>query len=85
MKNKIETTNTPEAIGPYSQGTAGSGMDSVYKSTVFHKDGYDFEPMNEVYEAVFVGSVYPVRSTVEVTRLPKNSLEEIEAITWSGQ
>jgi 2-iminobutanoate/2-iminopropanoate deaminase len=58
---------------------AGSSMDSVVKTTVFLKDMDDFPAMNAVYATFFSGA-YPARSTVEVARLPKDALVEIEAL-----
>ena len=57
----------------------GSGMDKVVKTTVFLKNMSDFAGMNEVYEKFFQPP-YPARSTVEVARLPKDVLVEIDAI-----
>ena len=59
---------------------AGSGMDKVIKTTVFLKDMNDFAAMNAVYAEYFGEGGYPVRSAVEVGRLPKDGLVEIEAI-----
>ena len=58
---------------------AGLGMENVIKTTVFLKDMNDFAAMNEVYAAFFT-SEPPARSAVEVARLPKDALVEIEAI-----
>jgi 2-iminobutanoate/2-iminopropanoate deaminase len=58
---------------------AGVGMEKVVKTTVFLKNLDDFAKMNTIYEAHF-GSHKPARSTVEVSRLPRNSLVEIECI-----
>jgi 2-iminobutanoate/2-iminopropanoate deaminase len=58
---------------------AGSGLDKVVKSTVFLKDMNDFAAMNEVYGKHFNGAA-PARSTVEVARLPKDVLVEIDVI-----
>ena len=58
---------------------AGSGMVNVLKATVFLRDINDFARMNEVYAKFFPG-VAPARSTVEVARLPKDVLIEIEAV-----
>ncbi len=124
MKNKIETTSAPAAIGPYSQGVcvsdmifvsgqlpvdpstgempqtieeqtkqsltnleniltaAGSSLDMVCKTTVFLNDMNDFAKMNAVYEQVFANTIFPARSAVEVSRLPKDALVEIEAIAY---
>ena len=54
-------------------------MDNVIKTTVFLKDMNDFAAMNEVYATFFTGNP-PSRSAVEVARLPKDALVEIEAI-----
>ena len=61
---------------------AGSSLSQVVKTTVFLKDMNDFSAMNAVYGAYFlgVGSELPARSTVEVARLPKDVLVEIEMI-----
>lgn len=58
---------------------AGSGMDKVIKTTVFIKEMNDFGAINEVYADVFPAP-YPARSCVEVARLPKDVMLEIEAI-----
>jgi 2-iminobutanoate/2-iminopropanoate deaminase len=122
MRNIIETSNAPKAIGPYSQAievngfvftsgqipidpikgeisgnniteqtmqvlknlsnvllAAGTNLDNVVKTTCFLKSMNDFAAMNEVYARYFI-SDYPARSTVEVARLPKDVLIEIEAI-----
>jgi 2-iminobutanoate/2-iminopropanoate deaminase len=124
MHQSIQTTNAPQAIGPYSQAiksqttvtvytagqlgidpqtgnlveggvaaqtwqalkniqsvlqAAGASMDGIVKTTVFMQDLKDFAAMNEVY-AGFFPALPPARSTIEVARLPKNGLVEIEAI-----
>ena len=61
---------------------AGSSMHHVVKTTVFLKDISDFAAMNEVY-ATFFTLAPPARSTVEVARLPKGALVEIEVIASS--
>ena len=58
---------------------AGTGMDKVVKTTVFIKEMNDFAAINEVY-AKFFPSPFPSRSCVEVARLPKDVMLEIEAI-----
>ena len=58
---------------------AGLGMENIIKTTVFLKDMNDFAAMNEVYASFFT-SEPPARSAVEVARLPKDALVEIEAI-----
>ena len=116
---KVETTNAPQAIGPYSQAiivnnmvyssgqipltpegemvkgdiqaqthqvfqnlkavleAAGASLDTVVKTTVFLKSMDDFAAMNEVYSQYFPNHK-PARSCVEVARLPKDALVEIE-------
>ncbi len=58
---------------------AGAGMGDVVKTTVFLKDMNDFAAMNDVYRTFFTGDC-PARAAVEVGRLPKDVLVEIEAI-----
>jgi len=58
---------------------AGSGLGKVVRATVFLKDMNDFAAMNAVYGKYF-GSSAPARSTVEVARLPKDVLVEIDVI-----
>lgn len=59
---------------------AGSGMGKVIKTTVYLKDMNDFVAMNGVYAEFFSEGNFPSRSAVEVARLPKDALVEIEAI-----
>ena len=58
---------------------AGGNLHHVIKTTVFLKDMNDFPAMNEVYARYFT-SAPPARSTVQVSRLPKDALVEIEVI-----
>lgn len=58
---------------------AGTSTDQVVKTTVFIKNMDDFGKINEIYATYFTGD-YPARSCVEVARLPKDVLIEIEAI-----
>jgi 2-iminobutanoate/2-iminopropanoate deaminase len=58
---------------------AGSNLHHVVKSTVFLKDMNDFAAMNETYGKYFTAAP-PARSTVQVARLPKDALVEIEVI-----
>jgi 2-iminobutanoate/2-iminopropanoate deaminase len=58
---------------------AGSNLHHIVKTTVFLKDMNDFPAMNEVY-AKYFASAPPARSTVQVSRLPKDALVEIEVI-----
>jgi 2-iminobutanoate/2-iminopropanoate deaminase len=61
---------------------AGSSLAQVVKATVFLKDFNDFSSMNAIYAAYLApeGATPPARSTVEVSRLPKDVLVEIELI-----
>lgn len=58
---------------------AGASLNTVVKATVFIKDMNDFAALNEVYGDYF-GDHKPARSCVEVARLPKDVLVEIEVI-----
>ncbi|WP_066892173.1 RidA family protein [Clostridium nigeriense] len=58
---------------------AGSSLDKVVKVVVFIKDMNDFAQVNEVYGQYFTENA-PARSCVEVARLPKDCVVEIEAI-----
>ena len=58
---------------------AGTSLEKVVKSSVFLKNMNDFSAMNEVYGKYFP-SAPPARSTVEVARLPKDVLVEIDVI-----
>lgn len=60
---------------------AGSGMDSVVKTTVFISDMDQFGEINKIYQQYFT-EPYPARSCVQVARLPKNVGIEIEAIAF---
>ena len=119
--NKIDTSNAPKAIGPYSQAISSNGFlfvsgqipidpktnqiveggiveqanqsfknigeilkadgldySNVIKTTVFVKDLNDFSTVNEIYSKYFISN--PARSCVEVARLPKDVMLEIEVI-----
>ncbi|HET7208800.1 MAG TPA: RidA family protein [Terriglobales bacterium] len=58
---------------------AGTSLEKVVRSTVFLKNMNDFAAMNEVYGKYFASGP-PARSTVEVARLPKDVLVEIDVI-----
>lgn len=61
---------------------AGSALANVVKTVVFLKDMNDFAAMNAIYAKYLApeGIVAPARSTIEVARLPKDALVEIEVI-----
>jgi 2-iminobutanoate/2-iminopropanoate deaminase len=65
---------------------AGTDPGHVIKTTVFLKDMNDFAAMNAIYATYLApeGVVKPARSTVEVARLPKDALVEIEVIATVG-
>ncbi|MBQ9886190.1 MAG: RidA family protein [Lachnospiraceae bacterium] len=58
---------------------AGTSVDNVVKTSVFIKDMNDFAVVNKIYASFFKAEC-PARSCVEVSRLPKDVLIEIEAI-----
>jgi len=62
---------------------AGSSLDRVVKTTVFLADLGDFTEMNEVYGRFF-GEIPPARSTVQVSRLPRDVRIEIDVIALAG-
>ena len=62
---------------------AGSSFDQVVKTTVFLADMNDFTAMNEVYGRFF-GETPPARSTVQVSRLPRDVRVEIDVIALGG-
>jgi len=62
---------------------AGSSLDRVVKTTVFLADLADFADMNEVYGRFF-GEAPPARSTVQVSRLPRDVRVEIDVIALAG-
>ncbi|HEX9062813.1 MAG TPA: RidA family protein [Clostridia bacterium] len=62
---------------------AGASLSDVVKTTVFIKNMNDFARINSVYEEYFKAP-YPARSCVEIARLPKDVLIEIEAVAVKG-
>ena len=60
--------------------TKGLTLDDIIKTTVFITDMNDFGKINEVYAKYICGEILPARSCVEVARLPKDGLVEIEVI-----
>ena len=63
---------------------AGADLSRVVKTTVFLQSMNDFAAMNGVYAAYFDGTP-PARSTIEVAKLPRGALVEIEAIAVAAQ
>ena len=86
-----ETGEIPEGIEAQASQAIGnllallkeSGTDEfkVIKTTVFIKNMDDFGKINEIYATYFTGD-FPARSCVEVARLPKDVLIEIEAVAY---
>lgn len=62
---------------------AGSGLDQVVKTTIFLADLADFGAVNDVYGGFFAKDP-PARATVEVSRLPRGALVEVEAVATVG-
>lgn len=60
----------------------GSSLKKVVKTTVFLKDLNDFAAMNEVYGKHFKSETAPARTTIQVARIPKDSLVEIEVVAY---
>lgn len=59
---------------------AGTDLNQAVKTTVFLQDMNDFGAMNEVYAGFFTEGGYPARSAVQVAKLPKGALVEIEVV-----
>lgn len=74
-QTKQSLTNVQEILAE-----AGYSMNDVVKTTVFLSDMNNFGAMNEVYATFFTDGTFPARSAVEVARLPKDALVEIEVI-----
>jgi 2-iminobutanoate/2-iminopropanoate deaminase len=60
----------------------GSSLEKVVKASVYLKDLNDFAGMNEVYGKYFKSETAPARSTLQVARIPKDSLVEIEVVAY---
>ena len=59
---------------------AGANWNNIVKTSVFLTDLANFSPMNQVYAQYFAEETAPARACVEVSRLPKDVLVEIECI-----
>jgi 2-iminobutanoate/2-iminopropanoate deaminase len=59
----------------------GLGLDHLIKTTVYLKSMGDFGIFNETYER-FLKAPFPARATIEVSKLPKDALIEIEAVAY---
>jgi len=78
-KTAPEQTRQALANGRAILEAAGLGLEHVVKATVFIRDMDEFAAINEVYATFFAGEP-PARSVVEVSRLPKDVLVEVELI-----
>ena len=75
---KLATKQSMENIKAILE-EVGTSLENVIKTTIFLKDLNDFNMVNEVY-ATYFNENNPARSCVEVARLPKDAVIEIEAI-----
>lgn len=75
---KVQATRVFDSMKALLE-AAGSSCEDVVKTTVFIKDMNDFVALNEIYATYFTGA-FPARSCVEVARLPKDVLIEMEAV-----
>lgn len=66
-------------------GAAGAGFGDVVKTTIFLLDLEDFAAVNAVYGERFEGIAPPARSTVQVSRLPRDVRVEIEMVALLGR
>ena len=88
-----ETGEIPEGIEAQAEqvltnvknllAAAGASMEQVVKTTVFIQNMDDFGKVNEIYATYFTGA-FPARSCVEVARLPKDLLIEVEVTAIKG-
>ncbi len=62
----------------------GYAIGDIVSATVYLKNMDDFQKMNAVYGSLFEGREYPARSTVEVSRLPRNANIEIAVIAYKN-
>ena len=62
---------------------AGASFDQVVRCTIYLKDMNDFAAVNEIY-AVRMPDPAPARAAVEVARLPKDAIVEIDAVAYVG-
>ena len=76
---KLATKQSMENIKAILE-EAGTSLNNVVKTSIFLKDLNDFEAVNEVYGTYFIENK-PARSCVQVAKLPKDSVIEIEAIS----
>jgi 2-iminobutanoate/2-iminopropanoate deaminase len=77
---QVQTRQSLENIKGILEAT-GASLAQVVKTTVFLKNLDEFNSMNEIYQEYFTKDA-PARSTVEVSRIPRGALIEIEAIAF---
>lgn len=75
---KLATKQSMENIKAILE-EAGTSLNNVVKTSIFLKDLNDFEAVNEVYGTYFIENK-PARSCMQVAKLPKDAVIEIEAI-----
>jgi 2-iminobutanoate/2-iminopropanoate deaminase len=75
---ETQTKQSMENLGKVLK-EAGSDYSKIVKTTIFLADMNDFSVVNEIYKSYF-GESYPARSCVQVAKLPKDGLVEIECI-----
>ncbi|MDG0811431.1 RidA family protein [Cohnella rhizosphaerae] len=63
---------------------AGLALGDIVKTTIFLDSMDDFAKVNEIYASYFDGGVLPARATVQVGKLPKNALVEIDCVAHRG-
>ena len=80
------TAQTRQSLSNLQAIVEGAGMTlaDVVKVNVYLQDMGDFAAMNEVYGQFFTADC-PARAAVQVARLPKDALVEIEAVAYSGK
>ena len=76
---KDQTRRVIENIKAVLEGS-GSSLEKIVKATVFLQDMNEFPNMNAVYAEYFKEQTAPARSTIQVARLPKDALVEIEVV-----
>jgi 2-iminobutanoate/2-iminopropanoate deaminase len=78
---KVQSVQVMENLKAVVEASGGK-LSTVIKTTCFLKNMNDFAAFNEVYASYFPAENAPARSTVEVARLPKDVLVEVEAIAY---
>ncbi len=81
---EIQTTQAMNNLRAVVE-ASGLKMSNVVKTTCFISDMKNFPDFNKIYSEYFSSGDFPARSCVEVARLPKDVLIEIEAILWNKE